>query len=80
MKREMVTEGRGEVPVSRACELTHVSRSGYYRSLAPKPDHETILRQAVMEAADEYPEYGYRRIAAELRGSATVSTASVRCH
>ena len=67
MKREMVTEDRGEVPVSRACELTLVSRSGYYRSLTPRGYEDWIVRRSMLEATDENPEYGYRRITAELR-------------
>lgn len=63
----MVTEDRGEVPISRACALTEVSRSGYYRTLAPGADESAPLRGEVERVCDAYPEYGYRRITVELR-------------
>ena len=63
----MVTADRGELPISRACELTCVTRSGYYRSLAPRVDRDAGLRAAVVEVAEENAEYGYRRITPELR-------------
>lgn len=66
MKREMVNEDRGEAPVSRACELLEVTRSGYYRSLAPQLDRDAALRGRVLELTEAFPEYGYRRIVLEL--------------
>jgi putative transposase len=66
MKREMVTNDRGEVPVSRACKLLTVTRSGYYRSLVPKPDRDAVLRERVIQLTEAFPEYGYRRIVPEL--------------
>lgn len=68
MRRELVSKDRGEVPVSRACELTEVSRSDYYRSLARKNDRNWNVRCGMLDATRDHPEYGYRRITAELRG------------
>ena len=44
-----------------------MSRSGYYCSLAPRGYEDWIVRRAVLESTDDNPEYGYRRITAELR-------------
>jgi putative transposase len=63
----MVTTERQTLPISRACELMGVARSGYYRSLDPREDKDHAVRQAVVEIADANPEYGYRRIVPELQ-------------
>jgi putative transposase len=66
VKREMVTTERQELPLSRACEVMDVTRSGYYRSLQPRGDKDQAVRQAVADITDANPEYGYRRIVPEL--------------
>jgi putative transposase len=63
----MVTQDRGKLPISRACSLTDVTRSGYYRSLAPRVDRDALLRADVLRVTEAYDEYGYRRVTPELR-------------
>jgi putative transposase len=48
----------------RACELLEVDRSSY--RYEPQPDHNTELRQSIMELARQKPRYGYRRLHALL--------------
>lgn len=60
------------VPIQKASELFGVSRSGYYQWLERQrcPDdksRDTEIRSKIHAIALEYPKYGYRRIAAELR-------------
>jgi transposase InsO family protein len=57
------------IPVEKMCELTQVSRAGYYRwrHRAPASDVEMELRDAVQKIAAEFPYYGWRRVTAELR-------------
>jgi transposase InsO family protein len=57
------------IPVEKMCELTQVSRAGYYRwrHRAPASDDEMELRDAVQKIAAEFPYYGWRRVTAELR-------------
>ncbi|MCW5978766.1 MAG: IS3 family transposase [Bryobacteraceae bacterium] len=59
------------IPVRRMCELTQVSRAGFYRwrrqsALAVAAD-EMDLRDAVQRVALEFPCYGWRRVTRELR-------------
>jgi putative transposase len=55
--------------VKRMCTLARVSRAGFYRD--PEPARvrcdESALRDAVQRTALEWPAYGSRRIAKELR-------------
>ena len=51
------------------CQMTGLSRAGYYRWLA-RPSGDAVemeLRDAMQQIALEFPAYGYRRITAELR-------------
>ena len=43
----------------RACELLEVDRSR--DRYEPQPDHNTELRQSIIELAQQKPRYGYRR-------------------
>jgi putative transposase len=52
-------------PVSLACAVLDCARSTYYHQ-AENPD-ETALRAAIEAVAAEWPTYGYRRVAAQLR-------------
>jgi transposase InsO family protein len=52
-------------PVTLLCELLQVSRSSYYYE-ADDPD-ETTVCQALERLAAEFPTYGSRRLAAQLR-------------
>ena len=54
--------------VHRMCELTNVSRAGYYRFLQQEPEpEETELRHQIQQVALQWPAYGSRRIALELQ-------------
>ena len=58
-----------QLPVSQMCGIAEVSRAGYYRFLEPeKPCPEDLkLRDAMHQVALEWPCYGSRRMARELR-------------
>jgi len=50
------------------CELTKVSRAGYYRFLHQEPEpEETELRDQIQQIALRWPAYGSRRVALELQ-------------
>ena len=54
--------------LQRMCELGQVSRAGWYRQgTDPQADHDLKLRDEIQKIALEWPAYGSRRIAAELR-------------
>jgi putative transposase len=58
-----------QLPVSQMCGIAGVSRAGYYRFLEPaRPSPEDLkLRDAMHRVALEWPSYGSRRMAKELR-------------
>ena len=51
------------------CEMTGLSRAGFYRWRSPRPATpvEMELRDQMQKIAVEWPAYGYRRITAELQ-------------
>ena len=52
----------------RMCELSSVSRAGFYRfSPEEKGKGDTALRDAMQRIALEFPSYGWRRMTAELK-------------
>ncbi len=53
-------------PVRLVCRLLGVPRSSVYYACAAAPD-ETTIRNAILETAEEWPTYGYRRLTAMLR-------------
>jgi putative transposase len=55
-----------EYPVTVACEVLEVTRSSYYYRPTESLD-EAKLKGAIKKTAAEWPTYGYRRIAAQLR-------------
>jgi len=61
---------QGGLSVERMCELAHVSRAGFYRSLQENSPGEedvevtSVIQQIVLEHRRRY---GYRRVTAELR-------------
>ncbi len=58
------------IPLPRLCALGKVSRAGFYRwRHAPPPaeDADMDLRDEIQRIALEWPCYGWRRVAAELR-------------
>jgi putative transposase len=58
---------KGEA-VNALCQMTGLSRAGYYRWCVPPPSFpvEMELRDAMQQVALEFPSYGYRRIMVEL--------------
>jgi len=58
-----------QLPVSQMCGIAGVSRAGYYRFLEPaRPCPEDLrLRDPMHQVALEWPSYGSRRMARELR-------------
>jgi transposase InsO family protein len=61
---------QGSLSIERMCQLTRVSRAGFYRSLQERvPLEEGMeVRSAVQQIALEHRRrYGYRRVTAELR-------------
>ena len=61
---------QGSLSIGRMCQLTQVSRAGFYRALEPGEDHaeemevRSVMQQIVLEHRRRY---GYRRVTAELR-------------
>ncbi len=56
---------KGDYPVSLLCDLLAVSRSSSYYQ--PAEANESELREAVNQLAAQFPTYGSRRLAAQLR-------------
>lgn len=61
-----MTQERGKVPITRACELVAISRAGYYRRLRRAPRNDPALQDEIERIVLACPGYGYRRITAEL--------------
>jgi putative transposase len=59
----------GQLSIHRMCEVAGFSRSGYYRYLQPVRDcaAEMDLRDEIQKIAVQWPAYGSRRIARELK-------------
>ena len=53
-------------PVTVVCAVLGIARSSYYYHPLVPPD-EARLRAAIKQTAAEWPQYGYRRITAQLR-------------
>jgi putative transposase len=55
--------------VNALCQITGLSRAGFYRWRAPRPATSVAMeiRDQMQKVALESPAYGYRRITAELR-------------
>lgn len=58
-----------KLAVRGMCQVASVSRAGFYRFLAGDPpgERDALVRQAIQKVALEWPSYGSRRVAAELR-------------
>jgi transposase InsO family protein len=56
------------IPLDRLCELTLVSRAGFYRwqRALPAEDPDMDLREEIQRIALEWPCYGWRRVRKEL--------------
>jgi transposase InsO family protein len=61
-----VTAERGELPLSRACELIGVSRSWYYQHPTHRPEADLALQDEIENIVTDCPAYGYRRVTREL--------------
>jgi transposase InsO family protein len=61
---------QGSLSIERMCQLTRVSRAGFYRFLqehVPR-EEETEVRATIQQVALEHRRgYGYRRVTAELK-------------
>src|SRR5262249_20724433 len=59
---------KGEA-VNALCQMTGLSRAGFYRSRAPRQASpvEMEIRNEMQKIAVEWPAYGYRRITVELQ-------------
>jgi len=55
-----------DYPVIVACDILGMARSSYYYQAAESPD-EPKLKEAIKETAADWPTYGYRRIAEQLK-------------
>jgi putative transposase len=61
---------QGSLSVERMCQLTKVSRAGFYRSMKEHlpQEEDTEVRSAIQRIALEHRHrYGYRRVTAELK-------------
>jgi transposase len=62
-----------QLSIRKACHLYRVSRSGYYKwKKRPEPVPSTIgsdtdIKDLIQKIVLKFPEYGYRRVATELR-------------
>ena len=66
---------QGALTIEQMCQLTGVSRAGFYRNLAAVApcEEEMAVRGAIQEIVLEHRHrYGYRRVAAELRARGMV--------
>ncbi len=54
-------------PIHRVCQLLGVPRSSVYYAARPALDDEALLNAALLDLADEWPTYGYRRLTAMMR-------------
>jgi transposase InsO family protein len=61
----VIAQLESQYPVTLLCELLQVSRSSYYYEAA-EPDESTVCL-ALEKLAAEFPTYGSRRLAAQLR-------------
>lgn len=56
---------KSQYPIRMLCELMELSRSSYYYQAAPGAEGE--LRQVIEEVAAQFPTYGSRRLAHQVR-------------
>ena len=72
--------GQGGLSVERMCELSGVSRAGFYRyweASAPR-QADTAVRDAIQQVIVEKRFYGYRRVQRELRQRRAVRQCQTR--
>lgn len=56
---------REQFPITMLCEVLGLPRSSAYYQ--PQPREDRPVREALMELAGQWPTYGYRRLAAQLK-------------
>jgi transposase-like protein len=62
-----------QLSIRKACQIYGASRSGYYKWMKrPKPDTyamrvDNSIKDQIQKIVLKFPEYGYRRVAIELR-------------
>ena len=56
---------KSDYPINLLCDLLAISRSSFYYQ--PTDADESVLREAVNQLAAQFPTYGSRRLAAQLR-------------
>ena len=56
---------KNDYPISLLCDLLTISRSSFYYQ--PTEADESKLREAINQLAAEFPIYGSRQLAAQLR-------------
>ncbi|HZS08510.1 MAG TPA: IS3 family transposase [Blastocatellia bacterium] len=56
---------KGDYPITLLCDLLAVPRSSFY--YRPAAADESQLREAINQLAAQFPTYGSRRLAAQLR-------------
>ena len=68
LKKSAQAAAKGQA-VSALCQMTGLSRAGFYRSRTPRQATpvEMEIRDEMQKIAVESPAYGYRRITAELQ-------------
>ena len=62
MSAELVAQG---YPIRQVCRLLGLARSSYYHRPAPAPD-EQAAQDALLQVAEAWPAYGYRRLTVQL--------------
>ena len=60
-------ERSGELPVKQQCELLGLNRSGVYYRPRPVPEADLRLMRRIDELHLEFPYYGARRLAQQLK-------------
>ena len=58
-----------KLSINKTCNSLQVSKSGYYdwKNKTPARDNDAKLKKEIHKIAEEFPFYGYRRVAVELR-------------
>ncbi|WP_386694339.1 IS3 family transposase [Lonepinella sp. MS14435] len=65
---EAVQALRLRYPLALLLEIAGLSRSVFFYHIKPKTDKDEALRAEIRKIKAKHPEYGYRRVAAELKG------------
>jgi putative transposase len=60
-------------PISLVCEVLDYPRSSFYYMEAPTDAAEADLREALLQLAEQWPTYGYRRLTVQLKRAGVVA-------